>query len=128
MINLNKDQWLNDMPKLIYNLRLNYGFWFGCFYSNIKKDILEVVANPKNKHKICVYNKNKRFFLVIYKKNGPDIFYCSEYRNDTSSSRIRYFMRKFCRAYEKAEEDYGQKVYSGEMDNPRRIQQTDDAN
>ena len=35
---INKEEWLNDMPKLIYNLKLNYNFYFSGFYTKIKKD------------------------------------------------------------------------------------------
>ena len=42
MKTLNKEQWLNEMPELIYNLKLNYNFYFSGFYTKIKKDILEI--------------------------------------------------------------------------------------
>ena len=106
MITLNKENWLNEMPKLIYDLKLNYNFYFSGFYTKIKKDILEIVKNPKNKHKISIYNKDNRFFLVVYRKGSPDIYYTAEYKNDTTPSRISYFMRKFRKSYEKAEAEY----------------------
>ena len=39
MKTLNKEEWLSEMPELIYNLKLNYNFYFSGFYTNIKKDI-----------------------------------------------------------------------------------------
>lgn len=108
MKTLNKEQWLNEMPKLIYNLKLNYNFYFSGYYTTIRKDILEIIKNPRNKHKIAIYNKDKRFFLVVYRKGSPDIYTCTEYKNDTKQSRISYFMRKFRKSYKKAEAKYEQ--------------------
>ena len=107
---LNKEDWLNDMPKLIYNLKLNYNFYFSGFYTKIKKDILEIIKNPKNKHKISIYNKDNRFWLVVYKKELPDIYYTAEYKKDTNNSRISYFMKKFRKSYEKAESEYEETI------------------
>ena len=98
------------MPKLIYNLKLNYNFYFSGFYTRIKKDILEIIKNPKNKHKISIYNKDNRFWLVVYKKESPDIYYTAEYKKDTSNSRISYFMKKFRKSYEKAESEYEENI------------------
>ena len=103
---LNKEEWLSEMPELIHNLKLNYNFYFSGFYTKIKKDILEIVKNPKNKHKISIYNKDNRFWLVVYKKGSPDIYYTAEYKKDTNSSRISYFMKKFRKSYEEAEAEY----------------------
>ena len=41
------------MPKLIYDLKLNYNFYFSGFYTKIKRDILDIIKNPKHKHKIA---------------------------------------------------------------------------
>lgn len=108
MKTLNKEQWLTEMPELIYKLKFNYNFYFSGCYATIKKDILEIIKNPKNKHKIAVYNKDKRFFLVVYRKGSPDIYTCTEYKNDTKQNRISYFMRKFRKSYQKAEAEYEQ--------------------
>ena len=94
------------MPKLIYKLKLDYNFYFSGYYSNIKRDILEIVKNPKNKHKIAIYCKDNRFWLVVYRKGSPDIYYISEYKKDAKTSRISYFMRKFRKSYKKAEAEY----------------------
>ena len=110
MKTLNKDEWLNDIPKLIYNLKLNYNFYFSGFYTKIKKDILDIVKNPKNKHKISIYNKDNRFWLVVYKKGSPEIYYTAEYKKDTNSSRISYFMKKFRKRYEEAEKEYEKNI------------------
>ena len=110
MITLSKDEWLNDIPKLIHDLKLNYNFYFSGFYTKIKKDILEIIKNPKNKHKISIYNKDNKFFLVVYRKGTPDIYYTAEYKKDTSNSRISYFMKKFRKSYEKAEAEYEKNI------------------
>ena len=111
MREIKKEDWLNEMPELIYKLKFNYNFYFSCFYSNITKDILEITRNSKHKHKIVLYNRNNRFFLVIYRKNDFDIYYTNEYKEDTKNNRISYFVRKFKRAYKKAEEDYEKELY-----------------
>ena len=118
---LSKEEWLNDIPKLIYNLKLNYNFYFNGFYTKIKRDILEIIKNPKHKHKIAVYNKDNRFFLVVYRKGSPDIYYTAEYKKDTSNSRINYFMRKFKKSYEQAEVEYESRLYSSYMVDTGRI-------
>ena len=107
---LNKDEWLSEMPELIHNLKLNYNFYFSGFYTKIKKDILEIIKNPKNKHKISIYNKDNRFWLVVYKKESPDIYYTAEYKKDTSNSRIGYFMKKFRKSYKQAESEYEENI------------------
>lgn len=122
MEKLNKEQWLTEMPKLIYKLKFNYNFYFNGCYSIIKKDILEIVKNQKNKHKISIYNKDNRFFLVVYRKGSPDIYVCTEYKNDTNSNRIKYFMKKFGKSYRKAEEAYEEQIYTNNVVNTRRIQ------
>lgn len=121
MIEIKKDQWLKEVPQLIYNLKVNYNFYFSGFYTHINRDILEIVKNPKNKHKISIYNRNNRFFLVIYKKAGPDIYYCNDYK-EAKQSTINYFMRKFRKSYNKAEADYEEQIYSDWMANSGRIQ------
>ena len=110
MKTLNKEEWLSEMPKLIYNLKLNYNFYFSGFYTRIKKDILEIVKNPKNKHKISIYTKDNRFFLVVYGKGSTDIYYTAEYKKDTNDSRISYFMKKFRKSYEEAEKEYEENI------------------
>lgn len=107
---LNKEEWLSEMPKLIHNLKLNYNFYFSGFYTRIKKDILEIIKNPKNKHKISIYNKDNRFWLVVYKKGSIDVYYTAEYKKDTNNSRISYFMKKFRKSYEKAESEYEENI------------------
>ena len=112
MKTLNKEEWLNEMPKLIYNLKLNYNFYFSGFYIKIKKDILEIIKNPKHQHKIAVYTKDNRFWLVVYRKGSPDIYYTAEYKKDTSNIRINYFMNKFKKKKKKAELEYESRIYS----------------
>ena len=122
MKTLNKEEWLSEMPELIHNLKLNYNFYFSGFYTNINKDILEIIKNPKNKHKIAVYNKDNRFWLVVYRKGSPDIYYTAEYKKDTDTNRINYFMRKFRKSYKKAEAEYESRIYSSCMVDTRGIQ------
>ena len=122
MKTLNKEEWLSEMPELIYNLKLNYNFYFSGFYTRIKKDILEVIKNPKHKHKIAVYTKDNRFWLVVYRKGSPDIYYTAEYKKDITQARINYFMRKFRKSYKKAEAEYESRIYSNYMVVARGIQ------
>lgn len=107
MTELKKDSWLNEIPELIYLLKFKYNFYYSGFYARINKDILDIVdqKKEKNKHKIVLYNRNNRFFLVVYTKNSPDIYYTNEYRDDKTVSRISYFKKKFMKAYNKASED-----------------------
>lgn len=123
MRTLNKEEWLNEMPQLIYNLKRNYNFYFSGFYVTITKDILDIVKNPKNKHKISIYKRanDNRFFLVVYRKGSPDIYYTAEYKNDTSSNRIRYFMKKFEKSYKKAEAEYEEQLYTNRVVDTRRV-------
>lgn len=121
MKTLNKEERLSEMPELIYNLKLNYNFYFSGFYTNIKKDILEIVKNQKHNHKIAIYNKDNRFWLVVYRKGSPDIYYTAEYKKDTDNSRISYFMRKFKKSYKKAEAEYESRIYSSCMVDTRGI-------
>lgn len=118
---LSKEEWLSEMPELIHNLKLNYNFYFSGFYTKIKRDILDIVKNPKNKHKISIYTKDNRFWLVVYRKGSPDIYYTAEYKKDTTQNRISYFMRKFRKSYEKAEVEYESKIYFSEMVDTRRV-------
>ena len=89
--------------------------------SKINKDILEIIKNPKHKHKIAIYNKDNRFWLVVYRKGSPDIYYTAEYKKDTNNSRISYFMRKFRKSYKKAEAEYESRIYSSCMVDTRGI-------
>ena len=125
MKTLTKEEWLKEMPKLIYKLKLDYNFYFSGYYSNIKRDILEIVKNPKNKHKIAIYCKDNRFWLVVYRKGSPDIYYISEYKKDAKTSRISYFMRKFRKSYKKAEAEYEERLYTDRVADAGRIQQED---
>ena len=122
MKTLNKEEWLSEMPELIHNLKLNYNFYFSGFYTRINKDILEIIKNPKHKHKIAVYTKDNRFWLVVYRKGSPDIYYTAEYKKDTNTNRINYFMRKFKKSYKKAEAEYESRIYSNCMVDARGIQ------
>ena len=121
MITLDKEHWLKEMPDLIYHLKSKYNFYFSGYYAHIKKDILDIVNNPKHRHKIAIYNKDNRFFLVVYRKGSPDIYYTSEYRNDTNNNRISYFMRKFKKSYNKAEAEYEKQLYTDRMVDTRRV-------
>lgn len=106
MIKLNKDAWLSEMPDLIYLLKRKYNFYYSGLYARISRDILDAINPNKHKHKIVLYNRGQRFFLVVYKKNDYDIYFTNEYANDTKNNRIQYFVKKFKRAYLKAEEEH----------------------
>lgn len=118
---LNKEQWLTEMPKLIYKLRYKYEFYFSGHYSIIKKDILEIVNKSKHRHKIVLYTQNGRFYLVVYRKGSPDIYITNEYRHDTNYNRISYFLRKFKKSYEKAEAEYEQGLFTDQVVDTSRI-------
>lgn len=102
---LTKEEWLTNIPELIYHLKKNYNFYYSGFCCRISKDILEIIKNPKHRHKIILYNKNNRFFLVVYTKNGADIYATMDYKEETKG-KISYFVQKFKRAYKKAEAEY----------------------
>ena len=106
MVKLTKEQWLNDIPELIYKLKKDYNFYFSGFYARINKDILEAVNPTKHKHKIVLYNRGQRFFLVVYKKSDFDIYFTNEYEKDEKNNRIKYFIKKFRRVYKKAEAEH----------------------
>lgn len=105
MKSMTKEEWLNDIPEMIYKLKKNYGFYYSGFYCNINKDILEVINPKKHKHKVVLYRRDQRFFLVVYRKNDQIIYFTNEYVGDTNWNRIRYFEKKFSRAYKRAERE-----------------------
>lgn len=113
MKTLTKEEWLNEMPKLIYKLKKEYGFYFSGWYSIIKKDIRDAVNPEKHKHKIVVYRCGQKFYLVVYRKNDYDIYYTREYINDRAWNRINYFMKKFDNAYKKAEVELENELFKG---------------
>lgn len=106
MKKLTKEEWLNVVPETIYKLKKNYGFYYSCFPCRITKDILEITEKSKHKHKIVLYHRGQRYFLVIYRKNDYDILFTNEYTEDKNYNRQRYFIKKFSRAYHKAEVEY----------------------
>lgn len=114
MKKLEKEEWLNYIPDMIYKLKKNYNFYYSGYYARINKDILEAINPDKHKHKIVLYNRNQRFFIVVYKKNDFDIYFTNEYVNDEKNNRIQYFVKKFKRVYKKAEAEYDrEKVTQG---------------
>lgn len=106
MKKLTKEEWLNTVPETIYKLKKNYGFYYSCYPCRITKDILEIASNSKHKHKVVVYTRGQRYFFVIYRKNDFDIYFTNEYVNDKNYNRQSYFLKKFKRAYKKAEVEY----------------------
>jgi hypothetical protein len=108
-----KEEWLTEIPKLIYKLKKNYGFYYNCrSYSRISRDILDVINPKKHKHKIVLYNKDNKFFVVVYRKNDTVIYYTNEYKRDTRYGRIRYFVNKFEKAYKKAEKELEDEIFN----------------
>ena len=113
MKKLTKEEWLTEMPDLIYKLKKDYGFYYSGFPVRISKDILEIIKNPKNKHKVVLYNKDQKFFLVVYRKNDCVIYYTTEYMEDEKWNRISYFTKKFKKFYTKAEKELENDLFKG---------------
>ena len=111
MKQLTKEEWLQDIPELIYKLKKEYGFYYSGFHTRITKDILEVINPKKHKHKIVLYQRGQRFFIVVYRKNDTIIYFTNEYVNDKNWNRVRYFEKKFSRAYCRAERDLENEMY-----------------
>ena len=115
MKQLSKDEWLKEIPELIYKLKKDYNFYYSCFPVRISKDILEIVKNPKNRHKIVLYKSGNKYFLVVYRKADCVIYYTNAYWQDIDDgkyNRIRYFIKKFSKAYEKAKEELESELYN----------------
>lgn len=113
MKNLTKEQWLEEIPELIYKLKKDYGFYYSGFPVRITKDILDIINTKKHKHKIVLYKRDQRYFMVVYRKNDTIIYFTNEYRDDKKNNRIRYFIKKFSRAYKKAEKELEDELYKG---------------
>ena len=112
-----KEQWLKEMPELVYNLKLKYNFYFSGLFTKISRDIVEIVneKKEKNKHKFVLYIKNQRLFLVLYRKGSPDIYICNDYKDlelKKFRNQLHYFLNKLNRAYKKAEAEYEQKMFA----------------
>lgn len=105
MKNLTKEQWLSEIPDMIYKLKKDYGFYYSGFPVRITKDILDVINTKKHKHKIVLYGKDQKYFLVVYRKNDTVIYYTTEYIKDSRYNRISYFTKKFKKFYNKAEKE-----------------------
>lgn len=108
MRTLTKEEWLTEIPELIYKLRKEYGFYYSGWSCNIRRSIFEVIKdkkNLKNRHRIVLYQNNQNFYLVIYRKNDTVIYETGEYHYDTKWNRISYFTKKFKKYYDKATEE-----------------------
>lgn len=113
MKQLNRDEWLTEIPQLIYKLKKDYNFYYSGFRVKITKDILDIIKNKKHKHKIVLYsNEANKFFLVVYRKNDAVIYYTNEYKNDSKYNRIKYFINKFNNAYNKAKKELEDEFFS----------------
>lgn len=102
---LNKERWLTEMPELIYKLKKEYGFYYSGWYSNIRRNIFEVIndkKNLKNRHRIVLYHHKGMFYLVVYRKKDTIIYETGEYYHDTKWNRVKYFTNKFEKFYAKA--------------------------
>ena len=84
IVKINRQDWLTDMPKLIKNLKLNYNFYYSCSYAVCKKRIQELVEDKehKNRHKIVLYTNHEDWYLVVYSKKNPVIYWCPDYKGD----------------------------------------------
>lgn len=104
MRKLTREKWLKEMPELIYKLKKDYNFYYNRHYNFITKDIIELTNKSKLTHRIVLYTKDQRFFLVVYSKKGPSIYYTDDYVT-SKWPVIRYFIRKFVKFYDKADKD-----------------------
>ena len=103
-IKMNRQAWLKEIPELIKTLKLKYNFYYSGQYARTQKRIQQLVEekHAKNKHKIILYTNYKDWYLVVYTKNNPTIYWCPDYEGDNWRC-IRYFEKKFRKAYETAE-------------------------
>ena len=103
-VKIKREDWLKEMPKLIKDLKINYGFYYCTnMYARTQKRIQDLVKEKhlKNRHKIILYTNYEDWYLVVYSKKNPTIYWCSDYKGDKWRN-IRYFEKKFSLAYEEA--------------------------
>lgn len=103
-IRISREKWLKEMPQLIKNLKINYGFYFPTYtYGRTQKRIVDLVKEKqvKNRHKIILYTNYEDWYLVVYSKKNTTIYWCPDYKGDRWNN-IRYFEKKFSLAYEEA--------------------------
>lgn len=118
---INKEDLLKDLPERLYLLKVNYNFWFGGILCRAKKDITELVNRTRNRHRITVYlYEDRSLYFVIYANKFTEVYYCNEYTNDKSDSRVLYFMRKLKRYYLKASKEYEIQQFSQSWDQYKR--------
>ena len=69
IIKINRKDWLKDMPELIKNLKINYGFYFPTYtYGRTQKRIVDLVKEKqaKNRHKIILYTNYEDWYFHIF--------------------------------------------------------------
>ena len=113
---LTNEEWFKDMPELIYKLKKNYGFYYSGHYTSITRHIKDVLNPKKHKHKIILYENNKIFYLVVYRKSGPNVYYTDIFR-DSSWRRIYAFINLFKQEYNRAERDLENDLYRDGINN-----------
>ena len=124
---ISRQEWLNDIPDLIYYLKKAYNFYYNENVLVKTNDIKELVLrkHKKNKHKIIAYynSYSYMYYLVVYCRDRIDIYYCDEYQG-ANWSVIKYFLNKFSLASKKAgNEDYEEEqLFTSEVVNSGRVQ------
>lgn len=111
MKQLTKDKWFSDIPKLIYNLKRNYGFYYSGQHTSITRHITDVLDPKKHNHKIVLYENNKIFYLVVYRKAGPIVYYTDGFREDSNWRGIYAFKNLFKQEYDRAERELKNELY-----------------
>ena len=105
MKQLTKEEWFKDIPELIYKLKKNYGFYYSGQYASITRRITDVLDPKKHDHKIVLYENNKIFYLAVYRKSGPIVYYTDVFRDDSNWRRIYAFINLFKQEYNRAERE-----------------------
>lgn len=102
-------QWLNMLAQQIEKLS-GMGFYWNCCGHKITKDIKDLVLKKKlsYSHRMSLYNKNGRYYFVVYCKKIIFIYYLAdiEYANrlDKKYSTYRYMLNKLTKYYNKGNE------------------------
>lgn len=98
--------WLEEMPKLIYDLKFKYDFYWDGMYHVATKSIDNYIKPEKHRHKMIIYKYSDKFMvMVLYKKNGPKLLYTDMYMNDKTENRLWYSRKKLNKFYKKAEDE-----------------------
>lgn len=100
-IQKNKEEWLSEMPELIYRLVFGYNFWYSKSYTGfirLKNDNIEQFINKhyeRRRHTIGLYTFNDHWVLIVFAKKKVSVYYIIE-------NIKRDFIKKFCLASDDA--------------------------